>query len=630
MNPRLISITGPHQGTTFSISADDQSIGRDSTNWISVVSRAVSRKHCAIRRAANDWKVIDLDSKNGTSVNGIPIRDRKLQEGDRIEVGESVFIFMVSDENGSEAVASADEGLAAIPTTRLRLEDVLYLEPEKLLTSVPLTARIARSLDVLLKLSRSIQAPHNTEELENKIVQSVFDITPAERVSLILLRDDAKEIESVHSRDRKMQPLNPSISNSVIQLVLRDETGLLSNDISHDAKELNAKSLAYFNVSSLIAVPMIYLGKIHGILYLDTGDTGVRFDEDHLQLVSAIATIGAASLKGLQFLSTLQSDHLRLVEDLRITHSMIGESRAIQEVYNLIAKVSPLDSTVLIHGETGTGKELAANAIHLNSPRSGKAFVAINCANLSETLLESELFGYEKGAFTGAHALKRGKIELADGGTLFLDEIGELALSLQSRLLRVLQEREFERIGGMRPIRVDIRLVAATNKDLMQAVKEGNFRADLYYRLNVVQIQIPPLRNRKEDIPLLASYFAGLYARKCSRKIEGISSEARQLMMEYDWPGNVRELQNAMERAVVLGTQELILPEDLPEAILESGRTEPPVIQYQGLLKESKRKMVQDALAQATGNQAEAARILGMHPNNFRRLLRNLGLRESN
>jgi transcriptional regulator with GAF, ATPase, and Fis domain len=260
-------------------------------------------------------------------------------------------------------------------------------------------------------------------------------------------------------------------------------------------------------ISSLIAVPMMWMNRIYGVLCLFTADVEVLLDEDHLQLASTIAAIGAVAMEGLCHLESLQQDHVGLIEDLRITHSMIGETAVMKELYSLLGRVAPADSTVLICGESGTGKELAARAIHLNSPRCGKSFVAINCANLSETLLESELFGYEKGAFTGAHAQKKGKIESAHGGTLFLDEIAELAPSLQARLLRVLQEREFERLGGTRPIRVDMRMIAATNQNLQERLRAGTFRQDLYYRLNVVQIDLPPLRDRKEDIPLLASYF---------------------------------------------------------------------------------------------------------------------------
>ena len=222
-------------------------------------------------------------------------------------------------------------------------------------------------------------------------------------------------------------------------------------------------------------------------------------------------------------------------------------------------RVAPTDATVLIEGESGTGKELVARAIHRNSRRAENAFVAINCAAIAENLLESELFGHEKGSFTGAFAQKKGKIELAEGGTLFFDEIGELRPELQAKLLRVLQEKEFERVGGTKAISLDARLIAATNKNLAQAVERGEFRKDLYYRLNVVTLAMPALRDRPEDIPLLAEHFLIKVSRKCKKRIDGFSDEARLCLQRYDWPGNVRELENAIERAVVLGSGELIL-----------------------------------------------------------------------
>jgi Nif-specific regulatory protein len=283
---------------------------------------------------------------------------------------------------------------------------------------------------------------------------------------------------------------------------------------------------------------------------------------------------------------------------------------------------------VLIRGESGTGKELAAHAIHLNSARSEKPFITINGATLSESLLESELFGHEKGAFTGAFAQKRGKLELADGGTLFLDEVGELTPLIQAKLLRVLQHRDFERVGGTRPIKVDVRIVTATNKNLEEAVGKGEFRQDLYYRLNVLSVTMPSLRDRRDDIQLLASYFAALYSKKCKRRINGISPEARALLRDYDWPGNVRELENAMERAVVLGSTEMILPDDLPEVLFETGdEGSDQFDDYHHLVKEAKSLIVIKAVEEAGGNYTEAAKRLGLHPTNLHRLIRILNLK---
>ena len=307
---------------------------------------------------------------------------------------------------------------------------------------------------------------------------------------------------------------------------------------------------------------------------------------------------------------------------------MVGESPALRQTVRLIGRVAPTDSTVLIFGESGTGKELAARAIHQNSPRSQKPFVGINCAVITETLLESELFGHEKGAFTGAFAQKKGKLEVADGGTVFLDEIGEMVPALQAKLLRVLQEREFERVGGTRPIKVDVRVIAATNRDLDAAIKNGTFRQDLYYRLNVVSITMPPLRERREDIPLLANYFLQKFGRKTSaRRVRGISSKARALLENHPWPGNVRELENVIERAVVLGSSDLIEPEDLPEALLEVAPGSVPLDEYHAAVNEARREIILRALEKVKGNYTQAARLLGIQPTYLHRLARNLNLK---
>jgi transcriptional regulator with GAF, ATPase, and Fis domain len=261
----------------------------------------------------------------------------------------------------------------------------------------------------------------------------------------------------------------------------------------------------------------------------------------------------------------------------------------------------------------------------MSSRRARKPFVKIDCTTLGENLLESELFGHERGAFTGAIAQKRGRLELGDGGTVFLDEVGELAPALQAKLLRVLQDREFERVGGTRPIPVDVRFVAATHRDLREAVKLGGFRQDLFYRLHVLALQLPPLRERPEDIPLLARHFTREFGRRLKRRVEGISPGAMALLERYSWPGNVRELQNAIERALVLGSAEQILPEDLPETLHESAVPgAPPASDYYAVLQETKRSLIRGALERAQGSVTEAARLLGIHPNSLHRLMRNL------
>src|SRR5258706_7466577 len=302
-----------------------------------------------------------------------------------------------------------------------------------------------------------------------------------------------------------------------------------------------------------MCLPLILFEKTIGAIYLDSSDPTVKFDEGHLQLLASIAGIAAVSLENARETEWLEGENSRLRSTLAIEHNMVGQSPAMNEIYRFIKRVGSSNAAVLICGESGTGKELAAHAIHTNSPRAIKPFVVINCAALAETLLESELFGHERGAFTGAITQKKGKLEVAEGGTVFLDEIGELAPPMQSRLLRFLQDHRIERLGSTRSIELDVRVVAATNRNPEEAMAKGMFRADLYHRLNVVKITMPPIRERPDDIPLLASYFAAKYSKACKRNVNGVSPAARALMQSYVWPGNGRELENAIERAVVLG-----------------------------------------------------------------------------
>jgi Nif-specific regulatory protein len=374
---------------------------------------------------------------------------------------------------------------------------------------------------------------------------------------------------------------------------------------------------------------MTIFGKTIGAVYLDTRDRRTLFDEHHLQLMTAIAAIAAVAVKNVLHLEWLEGENRRLQGDVDLQHNMVGESLPIREVFQFITKVAPTDSTVLLTGESGTGKELAARAIHRSSPRSARPFVAINCAVLTEPLLESELFGHEKGAFTGAVSQKKGKLEAADGGTVFLDEVGELTPAIQAKLLRVLQERQFERVGSTRPISVDIRLIAATNRDVGEAVRTGIIRKDLYYRLNVISLKMPPLRERREDISLLARYFVRKCAEKSRRRIRAISPVAEEYLLAYDWPGNVRELENAIERAIVLGATEVLLPEDLPEPVIEAQtfRSDSSA-RFHDAVRESKRQIILKTLDQMGDDYSETAKVLGLHVNNLHRLIRNLGLKQ--
>jgi len=322
----------------------------------------------------------------------------------------------------------------------------------------------------------------------------------------------------------------------------------------------------------------------------------------------------------------LKTDFETLSEHVEDRYRLIlGESTKMQLAVAMATKAAVSNATVLLLGESGTGKELFARFIHNHSERAGLPFIAINSVGLSKELLESELFGHEQGAFTGAHKLKKGKVELAHGGTIFFDEIGDISREMQAKLLRFLQEREFERVGGVMPISVDVRVIAATNRDLGAAVKSGAFRDDLYHRLNVVAITPPPLRERKQDIPMLAEYFLRKFSVAARRSVTKISDEARDRLMAYDWPGNVRELANAIEHAIVLGSDTVIEAADLPSQL---GRNSAPLVSadlsYRDGVNAARKEMVVKALCKTDGNRAAAARLLGLETKYFLRLMKSL------
>jgi DNA-binding NtrC family response regulator len=341
------------------------------------------------------------------------------------------------------------------------------------------------------------------------------------------------------------------------------------------------------------------------------------FDPEHLSLVVNKALERAELKSEVEFLAQELGGRYRLVP---------GKNNLMVETVEEAKKAATSRSTVLLLGESGTGKEIFARSIHEWSDRRLKPFVAINCVGLSKELLESELFGHEKGAFTGAQQRKKGKMELANGGSVFLDEVGDIAPELQTKLLRFLQEREFERVGGTEPIAVDLRIIAATNRDVEQAVKNGAFREDLYYRLNVIAISLPPLRERKEDIPLLADYFLKRFSSEAKKNYSEISADAHERLLAYSWPGNVRELANVIERAVVLGEGPHLTVHHLPVRVIGGQPNTLQEFSYHDAINAYRRELITRALAGAQGNRAAAAKALGVHRTHLMKLLKALGI----
>jgi len=627
MDPRVIGIAGPFQGQTLALPEGEVSIGREPANQLWAADAALSRRHCSLVRNGTDIRIRDLGSRNGTRVNSVPVTEQSLQHGDEISVGLSLLLFL--QESATEETRSNPVEFEQTNT----ITGIAYLLPREETDTPVLGAsaptRLRGDLNALLKIATAISSIRDRESLQWQLLGFIFDVIPAERGS-VLFFDPQGDILSTTAWDRVRGPEHVvPVSQAVLKKVVTERSGMLVTGAGHAASAKSAPGSPENHATSLLCVPMIVGERVSGVIYLDAKVPTVQFDSNHLRVLQAIAHIAALALENLDHWEKLRQENLSLRAEIGIKHDIVGGGPQIRKVFDFIRKVAPADSTVLIQGESGTGKELVARAIHSNSPRADRPFIAINSAAIAATLLESELFGHEKGAFTGAVAQKKGKVELAEGGSLFLDEISELAPELQAKLLRVLQEREFERVGGTRSIPLDIRLIAATNKSLAQAMDANQFRKDLFYRLNVVAVTLPPLRDRREDIPELAEHFLRKARAKCQALARSISPEAMACLTQYEWPGNIRELENAIERAAVLGTNELIQPDDLPEGVVEGGEVSGESANYYAALKEFKKQLIQQALQKANGSYVDAAKLLGLHPNSLLRLMRNLNVKAS-
>ncbi len=576
MTAELIAIRGPLLGSTYRIAETSVQIGREPSSVVRLPEPGAPWRHSVIEMSPEGFIISDLRSGEPTLVNGNRIARQLLHDGDQIAAGETTLVFRAREAFHETA---PDQVHAAL-------------------------MRACALLAVFRGLASSSE-PELYRSLEARAADLIRDLMPCEAVGIVLGADAEEMLESAPRRH--LGDLRPVLDTLVRQRSMTEE-------------------------GQVTAAPLFAREKLAGAIVARSAQDVGSGPGTLRETLSSVANLASTALESARDIESLRTEKALLLEELRGPATRIlGDSAPIRKVMQTVDRVAPQPTTVLIAGETGTGKELVARAIHERSPRRDRPFVAINCAAVTDTLLESELFGHEKGAFTGAIAQKKGKLEMAEGGTVFLDEIGELAPGLQAKLLRVLQQREFERVGGTRVIPLDIRLIAATNRDLPQEVKHGAFREDLYHRLNVVTIRTPALREHRDDIPGLAQHFAAAAAVRCARRIEGVSSDAERYLVEYNWPGNVRELENAMERAVVLGADSgWIRPEDLPETILENapaaGSTPAPFISN---VADAKRESIVRAWKEANGDYKAAAAILGLHPNSLLRLIRNLNLRDA-
>ena len=493
-------------------------------------------------------------------------------------------------------------------------------------TDEPQVKRELRELGLLFEISRALGRSMDLREVVDGVFKALSEHMGMSRGTLTLLNRHTGEIfiEAAHGMsDSQMERGRYKLGEGVTGKVVQTGRPAVVPRISEEPLFLDrtgARDHLEPTDVSFVCVP-IKLGKeCIGALSADRlFAEGVSFEED-VRLLSIIASMIAQAVRMRQSAEEerqrLLDENVRLQEVLKDRFrpsNIIGNSHAMQDVYDLIAQVAKTDTTVLIAGESGTGKELVAHAIHYNSLRADKPFVRVHCAALPESVIESELFGHERGAFTGAIAQRKGRFELADGGTLFLDEVGELSIATQIKLLRVLQEKEFERVGGTETVRVNVRVIAATNRNLEELIAQGQFRQDLYYRLHVFPIHVPPLRDRRADILLLADHFVEKYSTANHKGVARVSTPAIDLLMMYHWPGNVRELENCIERAVLLTDSDVIHARHLPptlQAPAAGGGAKPGTLQAQ--LDNLERDLIVDALKASRGNMAKAARALGI------------------
>lgn len=569
-------------------------VGRDAEADLVLADPAVSRFHAALQRTHEGWKILDLGSSNQTFVNGDPVKEWFLQPGDLIGIGDCELHLV--------------EEVARVANNSSQTHVVARLGKAEAESS-----HAAAVLDALHELSRKIAVAPEENTLVERATRILVEKLDADRGATLLLEGDSLLCQTAHSRlGQAMRGF--VLSQTIYQEIMQTREAILSRDTTSDTRFQERASVVGEEIRSVLAAPIRDGDQIAGIIYLDRiqGESRPFLTEDLYGIAVAAEFLGATRA-ALSARKGLVEERDALVQTIIETNPIVGNSAAIQRVRDFIRRAAPADSTVLVLGETGTGKELVAQAIHYQSGRRGHPFVAINCAAIPESLVESELFGHEKGSFTGAFERKIGKFEAGNNGTVFLDEIGELPLSCQGKLLRLLEEQCFERVGGNESIAIDVRIVAATNRDLAEEVEQKNFREDLFYRLNVLQVMLPPLADRPEDVALLIEHFLDHYAQKTATRRKKLAPEAHQHLVSYSWPGNVRQLRNVIESCVVMAQGNTVELADLPSTLGPRRATEGPSVPWQPRsIQDVEREHIQRVLDEVQWNKSRAAEILGI------------------
>ncbi len=565
-------------------------IGKAAGNDVALDDASLAEYHAQIVFDGRDFNLAEVDRKGTLHVNGKKKRRGKIFHHDRIGLGDVELVFSVYDESGG--LDASDE---------------------------PDPAAELAAMHRLVEFSQRLNGLSSVQEQLNGLIDAVVEMTNADKGFVVLLENGKPRITVARNLQGKDLPEDVQLSDSIISRVIDTRKPLIVSDALHDTMFRSAESVMNLKVCSVMCAPLIAQGQLLGIIYVGNDNVVSLFEQSNLDMLAVFATQGALLLQNALLRDELRSDRDELAEKLEVKRfgDIIGSNASLVEVFRKVEKVSTADVSVLITGETGTGKELVAREIHRRSARVEGPFVTVNCGAIPENLMESELFGHVRGAFTGAIANREGKFQLAHRGTLFLDEIGEMPLTLQVKLLRALQERVVMKVGDTKPESVDIRVVAATNRNLEREIREGAFREDLFYRLNVVNLHLPPLRDRGDDVLIIAKSLLQKYADEFGSRVKGFTPNALTAMRKYAWPGNVRQLENRIKKAIVLCDKTLVGPEDLdlfPEALA-------PVQPLAEAREEFQRRYILEVLERNNGNRTKTARDLGVDPRTIFRYL---------
>lgn len=570
------------EAAEYAIAKTLTSIGSDSSNDCVIEDDSVADTHALIRFDGRAFQIQVAEASTSLTLNGNATRQASLSHEDTIELGDARLTF---DMFGGESSDDGDDLFDA------RLEGYRKIQSfsERLLTN------------------------YDLRDLLENLLDSVIELTSADKGFLILVGDDDFEIKVARQVNRENIPeAMEKVSDSIISKVIETRSPLIVSNARQDQDFNSSQSVLNLDLTSVMCVPLMDRGQLIGLLYLGNENIIDLFTERHLELLKIFASQASLIVSNALMIRDLKLDKQMLSEQLEQNRygELIGASSAMKNIFSTVEKVAPTDVSVLIEGETGTGKELIAHELHRRSNRSEDPFVTINCGAIPENLLESELFGHVKGAFTDATSTKNGKFQEADGGTIFLDEIGEMPLDLQVKLLRVLQEHEVTKVGSNKPEQVDIRVIAATNQTLEKSIEDGQFREDLYYRLNVVKLELPPLRDRGKDVVLIAKYLLDKICDQFELPEKKLSNEAITAMQRYQWPGNVRQLENQLKQAAVLAEQSVIGEDDLdlPPEVFE------PMKPLSEAKEQFARRYVLEALERNNNNRTKAAEELGVDP----------------